>query len=105
MHVENNPVAAPRKRPGREVIGNRPVSAITVSLCEQYTREYLAGAEKRPLSEYLAGRFNVTRASAERIMAAALVHSRVSYTALKVGVMGAFDAADRAGRDVLEDVA
>lgn len=105
MHGQNNGAVVARKRPGREVIGNRPVTRIMASLCEQYAREYLAGTETRPLDEFLAARLKVTRASADRVIAVSLVSARVSYTALKVSLMGAFDAADRAGRDVLEEVA
>lgn len=105
MQEQTSASAAPRKRVGREVVGSRRVSPITASLFEEYAREYLAGVEQRPFLEFAASRLNVTRASAERMLVGCYVETRVRYQALKVGLVGAMDEAERAGRQIWEDVA
>ena len=104
MHEQNTAMAAPRRGLGREVVGNVP-TPITVALMEDAAREYHARGHEAGFVEFAARRLRLTRGSVERLLVGCYVDKSARYAALKVALMGALAEAERAGRQIWEDVA
>lgn len=104
MHEQNTAVAAPRRGPCREVAQKAP-TPITLALMEDTAREYHARGHKAGFVEFAARRLHMTRGSVERLLVGCFVDKSARYAALKVALMGALAEAERAGRQIWEDVA